>query len=98
MISYKDFKKQALQNPHVLKAYEAFEPEFAVVRMIVRKRIQKGLTQKALASKIGTKQSAIARLESGTYNPSLLFLKRVAHALDAQLTVSLSSKASSKFQ
>lgn len=51
-----------------------------------------GLSQKELARKIGTKQSAISRLESGTYNPSLSFLHRVSGALDARLKLSLSEK------
>jgi transcriptional regulator with XRE-family HTH domain len=33
---------------------------------------------KKLADKIGMRQSNISRLESGDYNPSLEFLKKVA--------------------
>ncbi|SHF49784.1 Helix-turn-helix [Desulfofundulus australicus DSM 11792] len=49
----------------------------------------KGITQTELTRRVGTRQSAIARLESGTYNPSLRFLKKVAKALDAKIEVSL---------
>ncbi len=44
------------------------------------------MTQKQLAEKIGTKQSNIARLESGNYNPSYQFLQKVAGALDKKLS------------
>ncbi|MCH5296017.1 MAG: helix-turn-helix transcriptional regulator [Treponema sp.] len=46
------------------------------------------MTQKQLAEKMGTRQSNIARLESGNYNPSLHFLQRVASALGKRLSIS----------
>jgi len=42
-----------------------------------------------LARRIGTKQAAIARLESDRANPTLGFLRKVAEALDAELEVAL---------
>jgi transcriptional regulator with XRE-family HTH domain len=44
-------------------------------------RIRKGWTQQQLAAAIGTKQSSIARAESGTTIPSLRFVQKVANAL-----------------
>ena len=44
------------------------------------------MEQKQLAEKIGTKQSSIARLESGNYNLSFQFLQKIANALGKQLT------------
>jgi predicted transcriptional regulator len=87
--TYKQFKKDLLKDEVVAKAYEKLGPEFAVVEMIIKKRIEKGLTQKELAQKIGTKQSAISRLESGGYNPSLSFLQKVVAALDGRLKISI---------
>ncbi len=89
MKSYKAVKKLLLKNKNVLAAYEKLEPEFAFAQLIIERRVQKGLTQAALARRIGTKQSAIARLESGAYNPTIDFLEKVAKALDARLVVSL---------
>jgi len=91
MKSYTKIKKQFLKDRSVRKAYKDLDAEFKLIQTIIEKRTVKGLTQAALANKIGTKQSAIARLESGSYNPSLLFLEKVAKALDAQLVVSISS-------
>jgi len=87
--TYKQLKKELLKDRKVKEAYEKLGPEFAVIEMIIRKRIEKGLSQKELARKIGTKQSAISRLESGNYNPSLSFLQKVSEALDARLKISL---------
>lgn len=48
-------------------------------------RETQGLTQTTLAKKIGTTQSAIARLESGTQNISAEMLKKIGHALGKNL-------------
>lgn len=90
MQSYKQVKRQLLKNKAIRKTYEDLGPEFALVQAIIEQRMERGLTQAALARKVGTKQSAIARLESGTYNPSLEFLARVAKGLDTRLVISFS--------
>lgn len=90
MTNYKNFKKQLLTDKAIKKAYDELGPEFAVVRMIIKKRIQRGLTQHQLASRLGTKQPVISRLEQGTFNPSVKFLKRVADALGSELHISIS--------
>lgn len=88
MKSYKEIKKKLLKDACVRKAYQELEPEFELARTVIEMRLKKGLTQAVLAKKIGTKQSAVARLESGRYNPSLVFLDKVASALGAKLEVS----------
>ena len=54
-----------------------------------RLREAQGLSQRELAEQVGTTQSAIARLEAGNNPPNLLLLDRIADALGAELTVSL---------
>ncbi|MHB1664612.1 MAG: helix-turn-helix domain-containing protein [bacterium] len=56
---------------------------------MIKIRTEQGLTQKELAVKIGTRQGNISRLESGEYNPSLQFLKKVAKGLNKELIVSI---------
>lgn len=90
MRSYTQFRAKLLNDKEIRKAYEALGPEFELVQMIIEKRIKKGLTQAALARKIGTKQSAIARLESGMSNPTVAFLEKVANALGAKLVIAIS--------
>lgn len=90
MNSYAKVKKQLLKDGKVRRAYADLGPEFAMISAIIEKRMQKGMTQAALARRVGTKQSAIARLESGIHNPTIDFLEKVAKALDAQLRISLS--------
>jgi len=92
MKNYKQFKTKLLKNKEIKKAYENLGPEFALIEMIIKRRIEKGLTQRELAQKIGTRQSSVSRLESGKYNPSLYFLQKVADALNARLKISLDKK------
>lgn len=89
MESYKKLRTKLLKNKEFRKAYDKLGPEFALIAAIIEKRLKKGLTQAELARKIGTKQSAIARLESGNYNPTIEMLERVAKALNAQLEISI---------
>lgn len=89
MQSYTKIKKQILRDKTINKHYQKLDLEFTLARDIIAKRVTKGFTQTTLARKIGTKQSSIARLESGNYNPTLAFLEKVAKALDTQLSVSL---------
>ena len=90
--TYKQFKRELFKNKGIKKAYERLWPEFAVIEMIIEKRIKNGLSQKELAKKIGTKQSAISRFESGNYNPSISFLQKIVKALGARLKISLQEK------
>jgi ribosome-binding protein aMBF1 (putative translation factor) len=86
---FSDFKKEALKNPKIKAEYDRLGPEYEIIEAIIKKRIEKNISQKQLAEKMGTKQSALSRLESGNYNPSLAFLKKVATALDAKLSISI---------
>lgn len=88
LTTLEDFKQELFAaRPEVKAAYDELEPEYKIIESIIRHRIEKNLTQKQLAEKMGTTQSAIARLEAGNANPSLAFLKRVAAALGTKLVV-----------
>lgn len=54
-------------------------------------RARKGMTQKELAERVGTKQPSIARIESGASLPTVSFLEKIANALDVSLEVTLSA-------
>lgn len=69
--------------------YEALEPEYELRRQLIQARIASNMTQKQLAEKAGTKQSNIARLESGSYNPSFQFLQKIAAALNKKISITL---------
>lgn len=89
MKDFQEFFKEQMRDPEFRREYERLEPEFELIGRIIEKRAQEGLTQKVLAEKMGTKQSAISRFESGKYNPSLAFLYRLADALGVKLKVTI---------
>ncbi len=60
--------------------------------LIARIRNQKGLTQKDLADKLGTSQSAINRIEAGKQNVTLEMLARISDVLNKEL-ISLGGNA-----
>lgn len=86
-LDFTTFKKQALKNPKIRAEYERLQPEFALINEVLRARSEKGITQKDLAERVGTKQSVISRLESGRANPSVAFLKKLAQALNRHLEI-----------
>ncbi len=92
MKTYSNFKNKLLKGKEVRKAYDKLAHEYRIAEAVIAKRQEKGLSQSELAEKVGTKQSAISRLESGSYNPSINFLEKVANALNLNLIVSFSKK------
>lgn len=91
MSKWKDLKEELLSDPKVKKEYDRLTPRYAVISELISARLNKGLTQKDVAEKLGTRQSAIARLESGNVNPSLEFLQKLAQVMGYKLTVHLSN-------
>ena len=81
-------KEELFKDPEFKAEYDALDPEYTLIEQLITARAEKNMTQKELAEKIGTKQSSIARLESGNYNPSFQFLQKVARALGKRLSVS----------
>ena len=79
--------EEFLADPENKKAYDSLEVEFAIHEALIEARIQKKLTQKELAKKMGITQSALARFESGRTNPTLSFLQKITTGLGLKLTV-----------
>jgi DNA-binding XRE family transcriptional regulator len=84
-------REMLVGDPEYAQAFADMEEEFQLVRELIRARIKSGLTQKQLAEKMGTTQSSVARLESGSSLPSLRSLKRYAYATGSKIKISLYS-------
>ena len=86
----KEFLAKASARKGFTEAYQALELEYAVANQMLKARARAGLTQDAVAEKMGTTKSAISRLESaGRHTPSLATLKRYARAVGCELEVRL---------
>lgn len=87
---HKDFLSKAVARPGFTEAYNALELEYLVASQMLKARSRAGLTQDAVAQRMGTTKSAISRLESaGKHAPSLATLKRYARAVGCELQVKL---------
>jgi transcriptional regulator with XRE-family HTH domain len=86
-----DMHLERLKDPAYKAEYEALEDEFEIARQIISARVQSGLTQAELASRMGTSQSAIARLEGGKTIPSMRTLTRVAKATNCKIKIGFQS-------
>ena len=76
------------QDYDFMREYDALEEEFALATALIKARADAGLTQAELARRMGTTQSAIARLEGGKAHPSTATLAKLAKATGTKLRVS----------
>jgi len=89
---YEEVKAEALKDPELRAEYEALEPAYQLACL----RIERGLTQEELAEMVGTTQSSIARMETGTISKSLLH--RMATALGAKIVIVPADEATAEPQ
>lgn len=87
MKNWRTLKKELLKNKEVAAEYKKLEPRYKLISQLIEARVKKGLTQEELARRIGTKQSSIARLESGQVNLSIGFLEKIVAATDSRLII-----------
>ncbi|MGE4240019.1 helix-turn-helix transcriptional regulator [Ramlibacter sp.] len=91
MLTHKQLRAKALQDPEVQLEFRKSLEEFALLDEFLRARADQGLTQAQVAERIGTTQSAVARMESGRgkHSPSIATLSRYAEALGCKLEIRL---------
>ena len=87
MTNFNDYLTLQMKDPAFKKAYEQLEPEFAIIQAIIDARKSAGITQKELSQKSGIAQGDISKLENGTRNPSVSFLKRLAEGMGMVLKI-----------
>lgn len=93
-MNFREHLNEQLKCPEFYKEYKALEPEYEIIRQVLKARTEQNITQKELAERVGIKQSNISRLESGSYNPSLEFLQKIAAGLGKELHIEFRDPAS----
>jgi ribosome-binding protein aMBF1 (putative translation factor) len=88
MTTATELHQKWIQDPEYVAEYEALEEEFALAQAIIEARLKSGLTQEQLAVRMHTKQSVVARWESGRAKPSTQTLERFARATGMHLRIS----------
>ncbi|MDO8413075.1 MAG: helix-turn-helix transcriptional regulator [Gallionellaceae bacterium] len=89
----KAFLEKASKRPGFRKAYNDLEAEYALAHEMLAARMRAGLTQEAVADRMGTTKSAISRLEgAGKHAPSMASLKKYADAVGCTLKIEFISQ------
>ena len=93
MKSHNEMLKEWKQDPAFQQEYDALEAEFLLFDEMLNARKKAGLTQADVAERMGTKTSAIARLEAGggskKHSPSIATLRKYAEAVECRLEIRL---------
>lgn len=81
---FEAMKKKMLADPEVRSTYDAMVEEFDLAHELIAARVRAGLTQAQLAERMGTTQSAVARIEGGRRMPSVKTILRYADATNSR--------------
>ena len=92
--TWDELKKSRPGSEAAKSAYEDEARISAFRELVYRLRTEAGLTQADLAVRMGTTQSAIARMEGGGTRPTLETLERIASAVGAELVVGVGENLS----
>lgn len=88
------FFKKLMKDPEIRFHYEETKAKGKIAAAVKMARLRAHLSQAKLAEKIGTTQSVIARLESGTdqRTPTLPLLAHIATACGVDLEIGFKFK------
>lgn len=84
-----DLKEQLMKDPEFREEYERADAEYSLIEALINARTAANLTQTELAERLGTTQSAVARMEGGRVSPSIATVHRYAEATGTRLIVGL---------
>lgn len=90
--TWEEIKTARKDSPERRAGYEAARRAVELGEMVRARRDALGLTQTELATRVGTRQPAIARLEAGGSVPSIDLLDRVADALNTALVIEFNTR------
>jgi transcriptional regulator with XRE-family HTH domain len=95
---FEDMKRKALKDQELKKEYDRLQPEYDLIRQLLRMRMESGLTQEEIAKMIGTKKPNISRLESpsGRHSPRLTTIKKYAEAAGFEMQIKFKRIGTSK--
>ena len=91
MMTHKELIAKMRSQPGYKEKYDEAAPEFELLRKMFEARKRAGLTQEQVAEKMGTKATAITRLESANseHSPKVETLRRYAEAVGCRLNIEL---------
>lgn len=87
LVSGDDVLARQIKDPAFRAEREATSLARAVAIEVVKYRADQGLSQSALAKKLGVSQPVVARLERGDHTPTWETLARLAHTMGVEFLV-----------
>ena len=87
VIDFQEYLTREIKNPEFKKYYDKYSKQLEIAYQILQLRKQKRMSQTELAKKLGTKQSNIARMETGQQNFTTDMLQKIATALKKNLRI-----------
>lgn len=88
-ISLQDVRTRFEQDEEFRKADRKIKPYYELVRAMIHRRSELGLTQRSLAERVGTHQSRISKIESAEHDLRLSTLIQIAEALETEVSIRL---------
>lgn len=88
-VKFDDIKAQMMEDAEFQEEYNKLQPRYELISQIIEARKSMKMTQQELAKRAGTRKSNISRLESGSYNPSLDFLIKIAKGLGKDVHIEI---------
>ena len=88
-VKFEEVHNRLMKDEKFKTEYEKLKPRYELIAQIIDVRNQQNITQEELAQRVGTQKSNISRFESGSYNPSLDFVTKVAKSLGKEVHISL---------
>lgn len=86
-------ERRKARSPEFARLYDEELEKLALARQLRELRESQNLSQAELATRVGTKQPAIARIESGKVLPRLDLLHKIALALGMRLEIRFAKQA-----
>ena len=86
-VDFQEYLAEKLKNHRFKKYYDEYGKQLEIAYQILKLRKQKHMSQVGLAKKIGTRQSDVARMETGRQNFTTETLQKIASAFKRDLKV-----------
>jgi transcriptional regulator with XRE-family HTH domain len=89
-------RRRARRSAAYRREQRRLAPYEEIARLVIKHRLERGLTQQELAERMGTSHSAISRIESGRHTTSAETLRRLAQALGVRFVMGFESGPAEK--
>ena len=86
---FEEIHNRLMRDEEFKIEYEKLKPRYDLIAQVIDARNKLNITQEELALRAGTQKSNISRFESGSYNPSLDFVTKLARSLDKEISITL---------